>query len=145
MTFKSYRILWPNNQDGRYHETKSLIVVVSPSFQNIENELNGFHPYETCFISFFISTVNIVSCHHQIWFGMIINVMKPPLWMTLYVIVIFPYKFYSKIGHRWCNFCNKAISSSTRSRMQKGRGMRSWAYMSGTTKVEEFIEEVGCG
>jgi hypothetical protein len=83
--FKFYKVYWSNDQKGVYHEMKSLTMIVSHSFQDIRNELDNFYPHETSFNSFFINTV---TCHHQIWCGKLINVikplMKPPVWMGLH-------------------------------------------------------------
>jgi D-serine dehydratase len=56
-TFKCYKVYWPNDQERIFHETKSLTMVASQSFQDIGNELDRFHPHETDFISFIINTV----------------------------------------------------------------------------------------
>jgi hypothetical protein len=44
--FKCYKVYWPNDQDGVCYETKSLIMVVLHSFQDIGNKLDRFHPHE---------------------------------------------------------------------------------------------------
>jgi hypothetical protein len=45
--FMCYKVYWPNDQEGVYHETKSLTMIVSHDFQDIGNELDKFHPHET--------------------------------------------------------------------------------------------------
>jgi hypothetical protein len=77
---------------GGCHETKLLTVVVSPSFQDIGNELDWFHPDEIVFISFFINTTS----DSQIWRGRIINAMKPLLGMTLVYSMDTPFSHFYK-------------------------------------------------
>jgi hypothetical protein len=48
--FKCYKVYSSNDQNGVYHETKLLKMVVSHSFQDIGNELNKFHLYKIGFI-----------------------------------------------------------------------------------------------
>jgi hypothetical protein len=39
---------------------KSLTGVISPSLQDIENELYQFYPHKISFTSFFINTVHVI-------------------------------------------------------------------------------------
>jgi hypothetical protein len=43
IVFKCYIVYWTNDK-GVYHETETLTLVVSYSFQDIKNEMDKFHP-----------------------------------------------------------------------------------------------------
>jgi hypothetical protein len=68
-------------------------MVVSLSFKDVENEFDRFHLHEIVFISFFINTM---PCRPQIWCSKIINVIKPSLWMVLYIYALLVRFIYAK-------------------------------------------------
>jgi hypothetical protein len=86
ITFKCYRVLFPLDWEGDCHETKSFTVIVSPTFQDIGNDLDWFHSHKTMFIFFFF--INIMSCHPQIWCVKVINIIKPLMKPLLWIILI---------------------------------------------------------
>jgi hypothetical protein len=61
--FKCHKVYWKNYQEGVWHETKSLIIIDSHNFQDIDNVLGRFLPRKIGFIYLFINTV---SYHYKI-------------------------------------------------------------------------------